>query len=54
MQTATVATFPHTTSTPVPRPPATIEETGLSADQISRLFMKTLYAGEASGVAIED
>jgi hypothetical protein len=53
MQTATVTAFPHT-PTPVPRPPATIEETGLSADQISRLFMKTLYAGEASGVTIAE
>jgi hypothetical protein len=37
---------------PVPRPPRTIEETGLSADQLSQLFVKVLHAGEASGIAV--
>ena len=39
---------------PAPRGPATIEETGLSVDQISQLFLKTLYTGEATGVAVAD
>jgi hypothetical protein len=37
--------------TPVPRSPQTLEETGLAVDQISQLFLKTLYTGEATGVA---
>jgi len=39
---------------PAPRGPTTIEETGLSVDQISQLFLKTLYTGEATGVAVAD
>ena len=43
---------PHTA--PVPRAPATIEETGLSPDQIAQLFVKSLYTGEASGTTIAE
>jgi hypothetical protein len=39
---------------PVPRAPATIEDTGLSADQIVQLFVKALYTGEATGTAVAD
>ncbi len=39
---------------PAPRAPATIEETGLSADQIVQLFVKTLYTGEATGTALSE
>src|SRR5690349_1378208 len=39
---------------PVPRAPATIEETGLSADQITQLFVKALYTGEATGTVLSD
>jgi hypothetical protein len=39
---------------PVPRGPATVEETGLTGDQLCQLFMKTLYAGEATGVGVAD
>ena len=39
---------------PAPRGPVTIEETGLSVDQLSQLFLKTLYTGEATGVAVAD
>ena len=35
---------------PAPRAPMTMEETGLAPDQISHLFVKTLYTGEATGV----
>ncbi|MGE5246231.1 MAG: AAA family ATPase [Betaproteobacteria bacterium] len=41
-------------SAPVPRAPATIEETGLSADQISQLFVKALYTSEATGLTVAD
>ena len=38
----------------MPRAPASVEETGLTADQISHLVVKTLYAGEATGVVVAD
>jgi hypothetical protein len=37
-----------------PHAPATIKETGLGADQLSQLFVKSLYTGEATGVMIAD
>ena len=37
---------------PVPRVPTTLEETGLGADQIEQLLIKTLYGGEASGLTM--
>jgi hypothetical protein len=52
---ATVAASVETARTaPVPRTPATIDETGLSADQIVQLFVKALYTGEASGTTLSD
>ena len=39
---------------PVPRAPATIEDTGLTADQIGRLFVKALFTGEATGTVLSD
>ena len=54
-QTATADVVVDTPRTaPVPRAPATIEETGLSVDQIVQLFVKTLYTGEATGTALAD
>jgi hypothetical protein len=45
----------HTpTVAPVPSVPGTLEETGLAVDQIEQLLIKTLYGGEASGLAIAD
>jgi hypothetical protein len=38
----------------VPDAPATIEQTGLSIDQVGQLFVKSLYAGEASGLTLAD
>jgi len=38
----------------VPDAPATIEQTGLGIDQIGQLFVKSLYAGEASGLTLAD
>jgi len=37
-----------------PAAPRTIDETGLTADQIAQLLIKHLYAGEASGTALAD
>jgi hypothetical protein len=39
---------------PVPRAPATIEETGLTADQVSQLFVKSLFTGEATGTVLSE
>jgi hypothetical protein len=39
---------------PVPPAPSTIAETGLDADRLSQLFIKSLYTGEASGIALAD
>src|SRR5207237_8108369 len=37
-----------------PPAPSTIEESGLTLDLISQLLVKTLYGGEASGLAISE
>src|SRR4029453_2106259 len=37
-----------------PLAPATIEDTGLPADQISQLLIKSLYSGEATGLQLSD
>jgi len=37
-----------------PGAPAKIEDTGLSTDQLTQLFIKSLYPGEASGVTIAE
>jgi len=39
---------------PVPPPPTTIEDTGLSYEQLKQLIVKGLYAGELSGLALAD
>jgi hypothetical protein len=52
--TATIADFEKAHRAPAPRAPMTIEETGLGPDQISHLFVKTLYTGEATGVEVAD
>src|SRR5437763_12842186 len=55
MHTATVSRFhAFDDPAPVPRPPMTIEDTGLGADQIGQLLLKTLYGGEATGLAIAE
>ncbi len=43
-----------TRTTPAPKAPLTIEETGIGADQLHQLFLKSLYPGEATGVAVAD
>ncbi len=53
--TATVTPFEAVQqAAAVPRAPATIEETGISYDQMGQLFVKTLYTGEATGVSVAD
>jgi hypothetical protein len=37
-----------------PRVPTSLQETGLGADQIEQLLIKTLYGGEATGLALAD
>ncbi|HET9361562.1 MAG TPA: hypothetical protein VFO58_17540 [Vicinamibacterales bacterium] len=37
-----------------PTVPATLEDTGLGPDQIEQLLIKTLYGGEATGLALAD
>lgn len=41
----------HTVAPPVP---ASLDHTGLPADQIEQLLVKTLYGGEATGLALAD
>jgi hypothetical protein len=40
--------------TPAPAPPATLEQTGLAPDLLEQLLVKTLYGGEATGLALAD
>ncbi len=54
MQSEPVSLLDTIPNAPVPRGPLTIEETGLGADQLCRLFVKVLYAGEATGVMVAD
>jgi hypothetical protein len=42
------------TTAKAPAAPNSIEETGLSADLLTKLFVKTLYTGEATGVTLAD
>src|SRR3989442_3407188 len=54
-QIASIASRTETARTaPVPRAPATLEETGLSVDQIRQLFVKALYTGEATGITLSE
>ena len=41
-------------TTPAPRAPQTIAETGISPDQLHQLFLKSLYTGEATGIQVAD
>jgi hypothetical protein len=53
---AAAATLTETTTDlgTAPGVPRTIEETGLPADQIEQLILKTMYGAEATGLAIAD
>jgi hypothetical protein len=39
---------------PAPPVPVTLADTGLAADQVEQLLIKTLYAGEATGLALAE
>jgi hypothetical protein len=39
---------------PVPPVPVTLADTGLTADKVEALIVKTLYAGEMSGLQLSD
>ena len=40
--------------TPAPPVPVTLADTGLTADQVEQLLVKTLYAGEATGLPLAE
>src|SRR5919108_3683067 len=55
MMTPITATIPSKKGlAPVPPAPATLADTGLPADQVVQLFMKSLYTGEASGTVLAE
>jgi hypothetical protein len=53
MPTATLSPL-EARNAPAPRAPSTIEDTGISVDQLTQLLVKSLYTGEATGVAVAD
>ena len=53
MESVATAVEP-TPDTQAPLSPQTIEDTGLAVDSIEQLLVKTLYGGEASGLALSD
>ncbi len=54
MATTTAAVSPIIDRSPAPSAPSSVEDTGLTADQIAQLCVKHLYAGEASGHVLAD
>jgi hypothetical protein len=50
MTTATL----EETRTPAPAAPRTLEDTGLTADLVEQLIIKSLYGGESTGLALAD
>src|SRR5436190_18395288 len=52
MSTTLLTPFDVVNPAPIPAAPATIQDTGVSPDLIEQLLIKTLYGGEASGLAI--
>jgi hypothetical protein len=44
----------ESTRTPAPPVPVTLEDTGLGADQIEQLLVKTLHGGEATGLVLAE
>ena len=54
MSVATSSAFAVSTSAPPPPVPKSLLETGLSADQIEHLLIKTLYGGEATGLTVAE
>ena len=54
MSLATPLTFGTPNTAPPPPVPKSLHETGLGADQVEQLLVKTLYGGEATGLVIAD
>jgi hypothetical protein len=52
--TMTSATLDAPSAAPAPPVPATLQEAGLAADFVEQLLIKTLYGGEATGLAVAD
>jgi hypothetical protein len=52
--TTPASTFDIPNPAPVPAVATTLEATGLATDRVEHLLLKTLYAGEATGVVIAD
>ena len=50
----TTAATLEATRTPAPPVPARLEDTGLGADQLEQLLVKTLYGGEATGLTLAE
>ena len=54
MKSTAAVAEPEQANSVVPKAPVTIEQTGLSADQLCQLLVKTLYTGEATGISVAD
>jgi hypothetical protein len=54
MSNAILSAPEKTMKVPPPPAPVTVEDTGLPADRITQLLLKTLYTGEATGTAVAD
>jgi hypothetical protein len=56
MTPATAASFVQSAPASAPAPPAvaSLADTGLSADQVEQLLIKTLYGGEATGLTVAE
>ena len=53
MSNATIAPTDLSSMTaPIPPAPVSVEDTGIPADRLTQLLMKTLYVGEATGTAL--
>ena len=55
MANATIAPTDLSSMTaPVPPAPVTVDDTGIPADRLTQLLLKTLYVCEATGTALGD
>ena len=54
MSTATTCPVTIPNTAPAPPVPKSLQDTGLGADQIEQLLIKTMYGGEASGLTLAE
>ena len=54
MSVATAASFAIPNTAPPPPVPKSLADTGLSADQVEQLLVKTMYSGEATGLTLAE